>query len=146
MIEVTASGTIAAPVQAVFEAMTRVESLADWLVGCKEAWSESDDPYRVGGRVAHIDEVMGQSFEAHYEVDVWEPGERVVFRSVSGGPFDGTSTQTFWPEGDRTRVDVTIKGRLRGVFRFSEWPAKQVAKAQLEESLRNAKRMIEDGT
>ena len=142
MIEVGATEVIEAPVDVVFETMSRVESLPEWLEGCREAWPLSDDPYRVGGKVAHIDEVMGQRFEAHYEVVEWEPGKRVVFQSLSG-PFDGTSEELFTQEGDGTRVDITIKGELRGAFRFGEWAARKVAQKQLAESVQNAKRLIE---
>ena len=142
MIEVAASEVIEAPVDVVFDAMSRVESLPEWLVGCRDAWPLSDDPYRIGGKVAHIDEVMGQRFEAHYEVVEWEPGKRVVFKSLSG-PFDGTSEETFEDEGNSTRVDITIRGELRGAFRFGEWAARRVAQKQLTESVQNAKRLIE---
>ena len=69
MIQVSASEIIDAPVADVFHKMSRLETLPEWLVGCEKAWAVSDDPYSVGGRVAHIDSVMGQTFEAHYEVD-----------------------------------------------------------------------------
>lgn len=143
MIEVRASEVIEAPVDRVFEAMSRVESLPEWLVGCKKAWPVSDDPYRVGGQVAHIDEVMGQQFEAHYEVVVWEAGSRVLYKTLSGGPFEGTSEQSFSREAGATRVEVIVKGELRGALRFGEWAARRVARSQLEESVKNAKRMIE---
>lgn len=142
MIEIGASEVIEAPVDVVFDAMSRVETLPEWLVGCRDAWPLSDDPYRVGGRVAHIDEVMGRRFEAHYEVVGWEPGQRVMFKSLSG-PFDGTSEETFSPNGESTRVEITIRGELRGAFRFGEWAARKVAQKQLTESIQNAKRMIE---
>ena len=144
MIEERASVAIDAPVEIVFEAMSRVESLPEWLVGCCEAWPVSDDPYRVGGRVGHIDEVMGQRFEAHYEVVEWEPGKRMLFKTVSGSPFKGTSEQSFETAGEGTRVEIVVRGELRGAFRFGEWAARRVAKTQLEKSVANAKRMIEE--
>ena len=143
MIEVSATEVIEAPVTDVFVRMSRVETLPDWLVGCIEAWPVSDDPYQVGGRVAHIDEVMGQRFEAHYEVVEWETDRSFIFKTLSGGPFDGLSELTFSPEGPATRVGIKIKGELRGAFRFGEWAARKVAQKQLAESVRNAKRLIE---
>ena len=142
MIEVSASAVIEAPVEDVFREMSCVETLPDWLEGCVEAWPLTDDPYRVGGRVAHIDEVMGQRFEAHYEVVEWETNRGFVFKTLSGGPFEGLSELKFWPEGEATRVEITIKGELRGAFRFGEWAARKVAQKQLVESVQNAKRLI----
>ena len=143
MIEVAASEVIDANVDDVFHAMSRVETLPEWLVGCVEAWPLTDDPYQVGGRVAHIDEVMGQRFEAHYEVVEWEPDRCFVFQTLSGGPFEGTSGVRFHPEGDATRVEISIKGDLKGALKFGEWAARKVAQKQLAESVQNAKHLIE---
>ena len=142
MIREQASEFIDVPPDEAFRFMSRVETLSEWLDGCDRAWAITDDPYRVGGRVAHIDVVMGQQFEAHFEVIVWEPGSRMVFKALSG-PFDGTSDQTFTLEDGGTRVDIVVEGHLRGAFRFSEWAAKRVARAQLERSVQNAKSLLE---
>ena len=143
MIEVSATEVIDAPVSEVFMTMSRLETLHEWLVGCVEAWPETDDPYRVGGKVGHIDEVMGQRFEAHYEVVHWETDRCFVFQTLSGGPFEGLSELTFSPEDDSTRVEIKIRGDLKGAFRFGEWAARKVAQKQLAESVQNAKRLIE---
>lgn len=146
MIRVSASEIIDAPVEDVFHWMSRLETLPEWLVGCEKAWAVSDDPYRVGGRVAHIDSVMGQTFEAHYEVVEWEPNECFVFKTLSGGPFEGTSTMRFSPEEDSTRIEISISGRLKGAMSFGDWAARKVAQKQLAESVQNAKRIIEEGS
>ena len=144
-MEVGATEIIDAPVVEVFQKMSRLDTLHEWLVGCIEAWPESDDPYRVGGRVGHIDEVMGQRFEAHYEVVVWEPNDRLLFRTLSGGPFEGTSEMRFSREGAGTRVEIYVSGRLKGALRFGDIAARKVAQKQLAESVQNAKMLIESG-
>lgn len=144
MIDVSATEIIDAPVEEVFHKMSRLETLPEWLVGCEKAWALSDDPYRVGGRVAHIDSVMGQTFEARYEVVEWEPNECFVFQTLSGGPFEGTSTMRFTPDGDSTRIEISISGRLKGAMSFGDWAARKVAQKQLSESVQNAKRLIEE--
>ena len=146
MIQVSAAEVIDAPVEEVFHRMSRLETLPEWLVGCEKAWAVSEDPYRVGGRVAHIDSVMGQTFEAHYEVTEWVPNERLVFQTLSGGPFEGTSDLTFEEEGDATRIEICITGRLKGAMKFGDWAARKVAQKQLAESVQNAKRFIEEGS
>ncbi len=142
MIDERVSEYIDVPVRDVFHFMSRVETLPQWLEGCEESWAISDDPYRVGAEVAHIDEVMGQRFEAHFEVVVWEPDSRMVFKALNG-PFDGTSDERFRPEGDGTRVDIRIQGQLRGAFKIGEWAAKRAARKQLQQSVANAKRILE---
>ena len=146
MIDVSASEVIDAPVDEVFNKMSRLETLHEWLVGCQKAWPTSEDPYRVGGTVAHIDSVMGQTFEAHYEVAEWAENERLVFKTLSGGPFEGTSDLAFFDEGGSTRVEICIKGSLKGAMKFGDWAARRVAQSQLAQSVQNAKRMIEEGS
>jgi len=147
VIQVSASEIIDAPVADVFHRMSRLETLPEWLVGCEKAWAVSDDPYRVGGRVSHIDSVMGQTFEAHYEVIEWEPNACFVFQTLSGGPFEGTSTMRFTPEGDEsTRIEISISGRLKGAMSLGDWAARKVAQRQLSESVQNAKRLIEEAS
>lgn len=143
MIDVGASEIIDAPASEVFHAMSRLETLPQWLAGCVKAWPITEDPYRVGGRVGHIDEVMGQRFEARYEVVAWEKGRCFVFETLSGGPFKGVSEVRFTTEGDSTKVEIRIKGELRGPFRYADWAARKVAQKQLVESMQNAKHMIE---
>ena len=145
MIQVSASEVIEAPIEDVFHKMSRLETLPEWLVGCEKAWAVSDDPYRVGGRVGHIDSVMGQTFEAHYEVIEWVQDERLVFQTLSGGPFEGTSDLSFEDEDGATRVEICITGRLKGAMKFGDWAARKVAQKQLVESVQNAKRLIEEG-
>ena len=145
MIEVSASEEIDAPVGEVFQKMSRLETLPEWLVGCKKAWALSENPYREGGEVAHIDEVMGQRFEARYVVKEWEPNERLVFQTMSGGPFEGTSDLSFSNGGGSTRIEICIRGRLKGAMKFGNWAASRVAQKQLNESVRNAKELIESG-
>jgi carbon monoxide dehydrogenase subunit G len=142
VIDEHVSEYIAVPVSEVFHFMSRVETLPEWLDGCKESWAISDDPYRVGAEVAHIDEVMGQRFEAHFEVVVWDENSRMVFKALTG-PFDGTSDESFTPEEDGTRVEIRIRGELRGAFKLGEWAAKRVARKQLRQSVANAKRILE---
>jgi len=95
--------------------------------------------------VGHLDEVMGQRFEAHYEVVRWEPIEGFTFQTLEGGPFDGTCDLAFSPNGTVTRVEICISGELKGVFKFGTWAARKVAQKQLDDSVANAKQMIEAG-
>jgi carbon monoxide dehydrogenase subunit G len=142
VIDEHATEFIDAPVSEVFHFMSRVETLPQWLEGCKKSWAVSDDPYRVGAEVAHIDQVMGQTFEAHFKVAVWDRDSRMVFKALDG-PFVGTSDERFRPEGSGTRVDIYVKGELRGAFKLGEWAAKKVARKQLQRSVENAKRILE---
>jgi uncharacterized membrane protein len=131
------------PRDEVFEYMAKLENVPEWLDGCKKVWVLSGDPEAVGGKVAHLDEFMGQEFEAHFEVVEWEPKERMVFEALSG-PFRGTSEETLEDEGDdATLVRIRVKGDPAGFLKMLSFGAKRMAQQQIERSLDNLKDILE---
>jgi carbon monoxide dehydrogenase subunit G len=142
MIDQSASEYIDRPVAEVFEFVSNLETLPQWLEGCKKAWALTDDPNRVGGQVAHLDEFMGKRFEAKFEVLEWVPNEKRVFEAISG-PFRGRSEETFTEEGDGTRVETRVTGDPVGPLGLGSWLVGRTIKGQLERSLANLKRVLE---
>ncbi|MGH2754323.1 MAG: SRPBCC family protein [Actinomycetota bacterium] len=142
MIDLTASEFIERPVDEVFDFVADLESLPQWLEGCKKAWALSDDPTAVGARVAHLDEFMGKQFEAHFEVVEWVPNEKRVFQAISG-PFRGTSAESFYDEDGATRIETRITGDPVGPLGLGSWLVGRTIKGQLERSLANLKRVME---
>lgn len=130
------------PLSEVFEFMADLDKLPLWLDGCRRAWSPSGDPRRVGARVIHEDEFMGQTFEAHFDVVEWEDNSKMVFEAVSG-PFRGRSEETFEAEGESTRVQIRVTGEPAGFLKTVGWLAGRRAQRQIDSSLDNLKRLLE---
>jgi carbon monoxide dehydrogenase subunit G len=144
MIDVSGEQTIERPVQEVFEFMADLDKLPLWLDGCRKAWSPDGDGRNVGARIIHEDEFMGQTFEAKFDVLEWEENSRAVFEAISG-PFRGTSEETFSSDGDDTVVVIRVRGEPAGFLKAVGFMAKRQAQAQLNRSLDNLKRVLEEG-
>jgi uncharacterized membrane protein len=143
MIDVSAERTIRRPLDEVFAYMAELDSLPQWLSGCRRAWVVSGDPCAVGGRVAHEDEFMGRRFETEFDVVGWEPNESMTFQAISG-PMRGRSHETFESEGPKaTRVCIEVRGELSGPLKAANWIAQRAAQAQLERSLDRLKEVLE---
>ena len=144
MIDVRGEQRIERPLEEVFEFMADLDKLPLWLDGCKKAWSPDGDGRGVGARIIHEDEFMGQTFEAKFDVIEWEDNERTVFEAISG-PFRGTSEENFEADGDETIVEIRVKGEPAGFLKAVGFMAKRQAQAQLNRSLDNLKRVLENG-
>ena len=141
-MDVQAETVIERPRDEVFDYMSKLENVPNWLDGCKKVWVLSGDPEAVGGKVAHLDEFMGREFEAHFVVREWEPKERMVFEAVSG-PFRGTSEEILEDEGDATLVTIRVKGDPAGFLKMLSFGASRMAQQQIERSLENLKDILE---
>lgn len=144
MIEERATRVIEAPVDEVFAFMAHLERVPEWVAGVREALVLSGDPQAVGGRVGHVNEYMGRRFESTFEVLEWVPNEVMVFKVLSG-PLRGESREILEALGPRsTRVEISVTGDAAGPFRLMRGMAARAARLQLETSLDNLKRLIEE--
>lgn len=143
MIHERADCIIDAPVETVFEFMADLDNVPQWVAGVREARVLEGHPQSVGGRVAHVNEFMGRTFESTFEVVEWEPNVAMVFKVLSG-PLRGTSRETLEPlDATSTKVEIEVVGDAAGPFRFMGGVAGRAARQQLETSLDNLKKRIE---
>ena len=144
MIDVRSERLIERPLEEVFDFMADLDKLPMWLDGCKKAWSPTGEAREVGARVIHEDEFMGQTFEAQFDVVEWEDNRRMIFEAVSG-PFRGLSEEDLHSEGDDTVVEIHVSGDPAGFLKaVPSFMASRQAQAQLDRSLDNLKRILEE--
>ena len=124
--------------------MADLDKLPLWLDGCKRAWSPDGEARSIGAEVVHEDEFMGSTFEARFTVVEWEHNKRMVFEATSG-PFRGLSEEDFYDEGAGTRVVIRVSGEPVGFLKATGFMAGRLAKSQLERSLDNLQRVLEEG-
>lgn len=143
MIEERASCVIERPVAEVYELMADLDRVPQWVEGVREARAISGDPQSVGGKVAHVNEFMGRTFESTFEVLEWEPEHLMVFKVLSG-PLRGESRETLEPvEEGSTRVTIEVTGDAAGPLKLLAGATGRAARRQLEASLRNLKALLE---
>jgi carbon monoxide dehydrogenase subunit G len=141
-VEVVSELVIDRPRDDVFEYMSKLDNVPEWLDGCKKVWVLEGDSEAVGGKVAHLDEFMGREFEAHFEIIEWEPKRKMVFEAVSG-PFRGTSEELLENEGDGTLVTIHVMGSPAGFLKLLGFGAQRMAQQQIDRSLENLKEILE---
>ena len=143
MIDVQGDITLARPIPEVFEFAADLDNLPLWLDGCKKAWSPDGDGREVGAEIIHIDEFMGKTFEARFEVVEWEDCERMVFEAVSG-PFRGLSEERFYDEDGDTRIELHVSGEPAGFLKAVGFMAARQAQERIDRSLENLRRLLEE--
>jgi uncharacterized membrane protein len=143
MIDVRGDIVIARPLPEVFEFAADLDNLPQWLDGCKKAWSPDGDGRSAGAEIIHEDEFMGRRFEARFEVLEWEDCDRIVSKAVSG-PFRGVSEETFHDEDGDTRIEIHVTGEPTGFLKAVGFMAKRQAQMQIDRSLENLRRVLEE--
>jgi len=117
MAKVDLSVTIARPVSDVYRVLTTPELTARWSSNAIEEHMTTPGPVRVGSRRrATVRRPGGGTTENEIEVTAIEPERSMAVRSIEA-PVPFTSSWTFTPVGDATRVDWRWDFQLRGWMR-----------------------------
>jgi len=117
MAKVDLSVTIARPVSDVYRVLTTPELTARWSSNAIEEHMTTPGPVRVGSRRrATVRRPSGGTTENEIEVTAIEPERSMAVRSIEA-PVPFTSSWTFTPVGDATRVDWRWDFQLRGWMR-----------------------------
>jgi len=117
MATVELSVTIARPVSDVYRVLTTPELTARWSSNAIEEHMTTPGPVRVGSRRRATVRRPGRgTTENEIEVTAIEPERSMAVRSIEA-PVPFTSSWTFTPVGDATRVDWRWDFQLRGWMR-----------------------------
>ena len=117
MAKVDLSVTIARPVSDVYRVLTTPELTARWSSNAIEEHMTTPGPVRVGSRRRATVRRPGRgTTENEIEVTAIEPERSMAVRSIEA-PVPFTSSWTFTPVGDATRVDWRWDFQLRGWMR-----------------------------
>ena len=117
MATVELSVTIARPVSDVYRVLTTPELTPRWSSNAIEEHMTTPGPVRVGSRRRATVRRPGRgTTENEIEVTAIEPERSMAVRSIEA-PVPFTSSWTFTPVGDATRVDWRWDFQLRGWMR-----------------------------
>ena len=89
-----------------------------WIGGVVESGVLSDGPVQQGTRVARIAKFLGRRIEYVNEVIEYDPGVRLVMKSVSG-PFPMTISYEFEEAEGGTLTQIHVRGEAEGFFKLA---------------------------
>jgi uncharacterized membrane protein len=116
--DVTVETEIARPRDEVAAYVTDWRNDPSWIGALRDVRLETDGPFGVGSRVARVASFLGRRIEYVNEVAEYEPGRRLLMRSVKA-PFPMTVLYEFEDAGDGTRVRIRAGGDASGFYRLA---------------------------
>jgi hypothetical protein len=85
---------------------------------------------------------MGRAVETTFEFTVWDPPEKVAFRTV-GGSFPARYTMVFEAVDGGTQLTARGQMGFKGVFKIVEWLFGRQIRSQAESDFDALKRLLE---
>jgi uncharacterized protein YndB with AHSA1/START domain len=137
--------TIDRPLPDVFRVLSTPEITPRWSANAIEEHMTTQGPAAIGSRRrATVRRFGGGTTENEIEITEFEPNERIAVRSIeSAVPF--TSSLSFTPVGDATRVDWRWDFALRGWLRPLGGLVGSMFARTLRHDLQRLKSMMEAG-
>lgn len=117
----------------------------DWIGALRDVRLVSGEPFGVGSRVARVAAFLGRRVEYVNEVVEYEPGRRLVMRSVKA-PFPMTVAYEFEDADGGTLVRVRAEGDASGFYRAAGPLLSRSVKRSIAGDLARLKRTLEART
>jgi hypothetical protein len=142
MTDVTAETVIARPREDVARYASDWRNDTDWIRGLREARQVTDDELGVGTRVLRVASFLGRRVEYVNEIAEWEPGRRLVMRSVQA-PFPMVVTYEWDDAGTGTRMRIRARGDASGFYRAAGPLLGPLVKRTIQGDLERLKQTLE---
>lgn len=114
MITFTQSGTINAPVEKVFGIVADFKRIPEWRTDVPGI-SQISGETKAGTTFVEEVHFMGKK-QLLMKVAEFIPNKKLVIEAQSGMSLLPTQSFTFAPEGNSTRVDLTVNMKVSGLF------------------------------
>jgi uncharacterized protein YndB with AHSA1/START domain len=136
------STTIKRPVEDVFAVMSDFSTGSKWASAATEpAQKTSEGPIGVGSTWHVISKVVGRRIETDVEYTEFEANRKIAYAITK--PFPLTSTVTFEPVADGTRVSQIVQGEPAGFFKLAEPLTVKMSKRQFQGDLDNLRDLMD---
>lgn len=134
--------TIERPVAEVEAYLLDPSNDPNWMKALTEARALSEGPVGPGYRVVRVARFLGRRMEYTLEIADYQPGHRLVMKSV-GGPFPMNVTYSLEPVEGGTRVTIRNQGSAAGFFKLAEGALAGMVRKNVDQDLRNLKAVLE---
>ena len=142
-LDVTATETISADPDRVFDYATDPANDPVWVGGIREAELLGQPPLGKGSSVRRVASFMGRRIEYVLEVAELDPASRLAMRSVRS-PFPMAVTYSFEPVGGGTRMSIRVEGdKPGGIYRLAGPFLPRMVRRSVAADLRRLKGLVE---
>ena len=119
MISFKQSALINAPIEKVYAVVADPGRIPEWRTDVPRI-SELSGKTMVGTTFVEVVHFMGTK-QLLMKVTEYVPNKKLVIEAQSGMPILPTQTFTFTPEGNATRIDISVLMRTSGFFMMMEF-------------------------
>jgi uncharacterized membrane protein len=130
------------PIEDVFNYTTDINKHAEWRENLVEAKLTSPGSAQEGATYVYTMKFMGQKIETVSEVIEHQEPTNYKWKATNG-PFPLSGSMSFEPAPDGTRVTERIEAEPGGFFKLAEPVILRQQRSQMEQSLQNLKRVME---
>ena len=132
------------PQQEVFDFVSNPAKNTEWQSIAQSAEWTSEGPVGVGSALRSVDRFLGRKIESTAEVTIWDPPDRMTFKSVSG-PFAFEIAFELESKENGTQLTMSVTAEFRGFFKVAEGLAARQAQKQIDTDLEALKLVLEAG-
>jgi carbon monoxide dehydrogenase subunit G len=142
MLRAETSVVINRPVEDIEAFLNDPHNQSQWVSGHIEARMLTEGPMQPGSKYTDVRQMLGRRLEATVELQEYVPNQKSRFKTVEG-PMPVEATLTFEPVEGGTRVNYTVEGEMRGVFKLTDAIFARMVQRQIETDFSNLKDLLE---
>ena len=147
MLRYEESIVIQRPVGDVFAYMQDIHREHEWQPNLREAEQTPEGEPGVGTERRYVSEFMGKRFENVYINTIYEPNQRVAYKTAPESDTQAVGEIVWEADGDATKVTMRVEADVGGLLRFvPNNLILSLARKELLETLGRLKTRLESGT
>jgi hypothetical protein len=131
------------PVDEVFAFVSDLGNAPKWQKGVVQSRRASEGPLRVGTRFEEDVRILGRHTDTVCVVTVFDPPRQFAFRSTASGVVEYEGRFTCSPHEGGTRLDLSGKMQLKGLWRLVEPVFARETKTEIMREMEAIKRSLE---
>ena len=139
-MRVTAHTIVAAPIEAVWRAVSDPERALSFMSGITRWQVESEDPTGLGARYRMLLRIGSAEVGGLIEIVEWDPPRELAWTSITGVDQRGRWRLRPAP-GGRTRAEIRLAAGVAGSG-FAGWVAERIAQPMVSSHLRTTVRQL----
>lgn len=142
MLRAETSVVINRPAEDIEAFLNDLDNQSQWISGYIEMRSLTEGPLRPGHKYLDVRQTLGRRLESTVEITEYVPNQSRTFKTIEG-PIPWEATLTLESVEGGTRVNYTIEGETKGIFKLADPIVARIIQRQVETDFINLKDLLE---